>query len=120
MQLAERAGLSPSYISALERDEPNARDGSPRRPRVDKLEKIAKVLNVPADEVMEAAGYLPRSMQMPPRNLAELLAALERLGISQLDRFEGFPADMSEQDYSDLLRDLELTIEIHLRRRLAE
>lgn len=31
-ELSERSGLSVSYISALERDEPNTRDGRPRQP----------------------------------------------------------------------------------------
>ncbi len=44
VQLAERAGISPNYVSALERDEPNARDGSPRRPRLEKVDRLAKAL----------------------------------------------------------------------------
>lgn len=50
VQLAERAGISPNYVSALERDEPNARDGSPRRPRVEKVDRIAKALGVPLSD----------------------------------------------------------------------
>lgn len=56
-QLAERCGISAVYVSALERDEPNARDGSPRRPRPDKVERLAKALGVSVDEARLAAGY---------------------------------------------------------------
>ena len=55
VQLAERVGISANYISALERDEPNARDGSPRRPRIDKIDRIAKALGCPLDEARLAA-----------------------------------------------------------------
>lgn len=48
-QLAKKAGISTNYVSALERDEPNAKDGSPRRPRLDKVDAIAKALHVDMD-----------------------------------------------------------------------
>ncbi|MEP7077074.1 MAG: helix-turn-helix transcriptional regulator [Acidobacteriota bacterium] len=59
IQLAERAGISPNYVSALERDEPNARDGSPRRPRTDKVEKLAKALQVPLDDALPKISRTP-------------------------------------------------------------
>lgn len=62
VQLAERVGISANYISALERDEPNARDGSPRRPRIDKIDRIAKALDCPLDEARLAAGYAPKTI----------------------------------------------------------
>lgn len=58
-QLAERCGISAVYVSALERGEPNARDGSPRRLRQDKVERLAKALGVDVNEALLAAGYAP-------------------------------------------------------------
>jgi transcriptional regulator with XRE-family HTH domain len=58
-ELADYAGISANYVSALERDEPNAKDGSPRRPRLDKVDKMARPLRVTVDEIRVAAGYAP-------------------------------------------------------------
>ena len=63
--LAEAAGVSPSYISALEREEINTKDGKPRQPKVDKVEKIARALGVPVDEARAEAGYAPLSGSRP-------------------------------------------------------
>jgi transcriptional regulator with XRE-family HTH domain len=63
-QLAERLdGISASYISALEREEPNSKDGSPRLPRMDKVDRIAKALRADVNEARLAAGYAPQSNQ---------------------------------------------------------
>ena len=58
-QLATKVGVSVSYISALERDEPNSKDGSPRRPKLDKVDALAKALNAESSEARLAAGYAP-------------------------------------------------------------
>jgi transcriptional regulator with XRE-family HTH domain len=76
-QLAKRAGISVSYVSALERDEPNAKDGSPRRPRIEKVDKIAKALGVLIDDAREAAGYAP--LDPKPKTAKEALQAIEKL-----------------------------------------
>lgn len=60
-EVADRVGISFSYVSALERDVPNSRDGSPRRLRASKVEKLAKVLGVDVNEARLAAGYNPVS-----------------------------------------------------------
>lgn len=98
-QLAKRAGISVSYVSALERDEPNAKDGSPRRPRIEKVDKIAKALGVPTDEAREAAGYAP--LDPKPKTAREALAAIEKL----IPGFEGvlWSKDMTDEDAEDML-----------------
>ncbi len=59
-QLASRvSGVSISYISAIEREEPNSRDGSPRRPRVEKVDALARALGADVSEARLAAGYAP-------------------------------------------------------------
>lgn len=89
-ELAKRVGFSASYVSALERDEPNARDGSPRRPRVEKVDKLAKALGVPKDEARLAAGYAPLGQSGEVIKLPDVgqLAFLKDLPPDQARRYE--------------------------------
>lgn len=61
-ELANRVGISATYISALERDEPNSSEGSARRPRVEKVDKIAEALGVDPAEARIAAGYIAQRL----------------------------------------------------------
>ena len=62
-QLAQKANVSSSHISRLQRGLL-----PPPTPRV--LRRIAKVLGAPAEEAMEAAGYLKPDRNSPtPENL---------------------------------------------------
>lgn len=54
-ELAERARLSKQYISLLVGDRPSTSTGKTPIPRPDKIEKLARALNLPAKEVREAA-----------------------------------------------------------------
>lgn len=58
-ELAKRVGVSVSYISALEREEPTGKYGKPRRASIEKVDRIAKALGIPADEARLKAGYAP-------------------------------------------------------------
>lgn len=122
-ELAKRAGVSVSYISALERDEPNAKDGSPRRPRIDKVERIAKALGVTLDDALLAAGYAPRGpIRYRPKNLEEFINILESWGyefgpgLIDKEKIKSF----TEDDFEDLLervkRDVINEVEIKARR----
>lgn len=115
-ELAERVGISPSYVSAIERDEPNARDGSPRRPKVDKVDKIAKVLKTSTDEARLAFGYAPTVTHLPPRTVPELLRRLEELGVEGIQFFNGLES-FTEEDYADILDDVRTAVELNLARR---
>lgn len=94
VQLAERCGISANYVSALERDEPNALDGSPRRPRLTKVDRMAKVLRVPVDEMRVNFGYAPAKPFTKPATIEELAPKfllnipihLRHVCISRLDR----------------------------------
>lgn len=119
--LAKRVGVSVSYISALERDEPNAVDGSPRRPRVEKVEKIAKALNADMDEARLAAGFAPlHPRNGKPETLAELLDRLTELGVDNV-HFADHDAlrDATPEELQDVLDAVQLAIEVTLRRQNA-
>jgi transcriptional regulator with XRE-family HTH domain len=85
-QLAERVGVSVSYISALERNEPFGKYGRERKPSVEIVDKIAKALQLDRDETRIKAGYAPEQPLIikKPQTLDELIEALEHLGIENL------------------------------------
>lgn len=102
-QLAERSGISANYVSALERDEPNARDGSPRRPRAEKVERLAKALSVDASEALAAAGY--HAEPSPPKTAREALETIERLipGFQGVLLKDGLTDEAAERLLEDLV-----------------
>lgn len=116
VQLAKRVGISANYISALERDEPNARDGSPRRPRIDKVERLAKALGCPLDEARLAAGYAPKTITRKPETIPELVAALEQLGIEAPQPFGGYPKDDDGEGYREVVERIWLDIDMVTKR----
>jgi transcriptional regulator with XRE-family HTH domain len=65
-QLAQMAMSSPTYINYLIRGiNPSARSGK-LRPRAEIVKSIARVLGIPAEEALEAAGLDPRLAQRDP------------------------------------------------------
>lgn len=58
-EVAERAGVSPSYISTIERQQPHTITGIPVRPERDKIMAIAKAVGGSPDEALVLCGYLP-------------------------------------------------------------
>jgi transcriptional regulator with XRE-family HTH domain len=112
-QLAERVGISPNYISALERDAPNAKDGLPRRLRLGKVDKLAKVLRVSEDEARIAAGYAPTQLIGPPQNRRELLDALERIGVAHIE-FHDDIDDKSPEQLQEIFDVIQIAVELTL------
>lgn len=117
-QLAERAGISTSYVSTLERDERHHLTNAPPQPAIDVVESIAKALNVPTDEARLAAGYAPKVMQGPPSNVRDFLTALESLGVPGLEFGHAFSGqhNLSVEGYENLIEDLKLVIDLNLRK----
>jgi transcriptional regulator with XRE-family HTH domain len=117
-ELAERSGLSPSYISALERDEPSGKDGSPRRLRPNKIEPLAKALGVHPDEVRRAvagaSGLLPSTQESRAERLEQVLRSL---GANEFQYVEGIDRikHMSDEEFDDLLRDIMFVVELRTR-----
>lgn len=71
-KLARMAGISMNYVSALEGEKPNTKDGKPRQPRPDKVKKLAHSLGVSTDEAMERAGYVSTRQKMLPKEFEEI------------------------------------------------
>ncbi len=65
-QVAERAGISISYVSTLERSERHHLTNAPPRPAIEVVEAIAKALDAPLDEARLVAGYAPKVLAGPP------------------------------------------------------
>lgn len=111
-QLAKRAGISANYVSALERDEPNARDGSPRRPRIEKVERIAKALSVDPNEALDAAGY--KGEPKKPTTAKEALELIEKM----IPGFEGvlLHDGLTDENAERLLEDFKMLMELENQR----
>lgn len=83
--LAERvssrgASVTLGYISNLERNYYPPKSGETNRPRMQIVDALADALEVPRDEARLAAGYAPETTG-PPQTVADLLKAIERLGV---------------------------------------
>lgn len=115
-QLAKRAGISANYVSALERDEPNARDGSPRRPRIEKVERIAKALSVDPNEALDAAGY--KGEPKKPTTAKEALELIAKMipGFEGVLLYDGLTDENAER----LLEDFKTLMELQNRRAKKE
>lgn len=62
-EVAQRSGLSTAYISQLERHQPHLITNADPQPSRKSVLKIARALNVPAAEALEAAGWSPDENQ---------------------------------------------------------
>jgi transcriptional regulator with XRE-family HTH domain len=74
---------------------------------------IAKALESDEADALAKAGFSAEDPKWKPRNTIELLEALERLGID-VDHVE--PFDLSPDDFSNLLNDIRLVVELRARR----
>ena len=117
-QLAERVGVSVSYISALERGEAGA-TGKDRRPSVELVDKLARALQLDKDEARITAGYAPEQpfSRKPPQTLEELLSALNELGVEgPIFHDEQAVRDAPPEVLADILRTVALAVELEIRR----
>ncbi len=114
-QLGERAGLSTSYVSTIERGQRHSTTNAVPRPTEQTVEKLAAALGVDIDDARIAAGYLPKSMSITPTNAVEFIHALETLGVGHFENIEGIH-NLTPEEYETMLKDLRLVIEVNLRR----
>lgn len=115
-QLATQAGISTSYVSTLEREQPHLITNARPQPTAEIVENIAMALGVPVDEARIEAGYFGTRR---PQNAEEFLEALNALGISGFTfggHMEGI-SDLSPERYQDLLESVRIAIAISLRRK---
>lgn len=60
-ELADKVGISTSYVSTLERSQPHGLTNAPPQPAKHVVISLAKALNTDLDEALLAAGYAPIS-----------------------------------------------------------
>ena len=56
-ELGKIVGVSKQYISNIERAEPSSYTGEPTQPSIDVVDKLAKALRRPVQEMRDLAGY---------------------------------------------------------------
>lgn len=85
--LADKVGMSKQYISVLERAEPHPLTDKPVTPTVEKVELLAKALEVDIDEAREAAGY---SLTRPRNSITIYTEGLTTEDIENITRFANY------------------------------
>jgi transcriptional regulator with XRE-family HTH domain len=83
-RFAEKVGMSPTYLSKVERDEFDP-------PAEEKVKRIAEVLGQNPDELLALAGRvasdLPEIIRRHPREMATFLRAANGLSAQDIERF---------------------------------
>lgn len=113
-QLAARCGVSFSYISALERQQPHSLTGKDIQPKLATVDRLARALGVPIDEARLAAGYAPKYPLKAPETIKELAAVLDKLGVSV--PIETFPDDPHGDGFVEILERIRLDFELVVNR----
>jgi transcriptional regulator with XRE-family HTH domain len=120
VDVAKRVGISVSYVSALEREEPGP-TGKIRKPTVEIVDKIARALSANKDEARVAAGFAPEQpLQRPkPQNVAELMERLHELGVDYDPTFLGGVESIPDDPelLADILADFATLFEMRVRKR---
>lgn len=80
-EIAHKAGVSPSYISTLERRQPHTVTGVPVTPERDKVLSIAKAVGGSADEALVLCGYMPEN----PSEIPEAIRIISFEGLDEKD-----------------------------------
>lgn len=82
-KFAEMVGVSPTYISQIERDEYDP-------PSIERIEKIAEILCLDADELSALAKRTPVDLEMAfhkhPKQIADFLRTARKLDVDQLQQ----------------------------------
>ena len=122
-EVAERARVSVSYISTLERGQKHSTTDAALRPERDKAVAIARAVQGNPDELLLLYGYAPASMSADgkPQTLDELLTRLEALGV---ENFHAINQDALREATPDQLQEVldavKFAIEITLQRQQKE
>lgn len=78
--------------------------------------RIAQALSADTDEALRLAGYAPETLPLgPPQNRKELIEALERIGVEQIQFHEDI-SDKSPAELLELFDAIKLAVEITLSR----
>lgn len=113
--LAERTGISFSYISTLEREQPHSITGKSIQPKRDVVESLARAVNGNVEEALHAAGYATTT-PTKPQTLPELVAALESLGIETPLMYDDLPTDDDGEAFREVVERIWLDVELVTKR----
>jgi transcriptional regulator with XRE-family HTH domain len=114
--VAQRAGVSVSYISTLERGQKHSETNVDIQPDREKVIAIAKAVGGNPDELLLLYEFAPSTATTKPQTVAELLEAIERLGVDHIMFAEDLN-DMTPNDLSDILDSIRNSIEHQLLRK---
>jgi transcriptional regulator with XRE-family HTH domain len=108
--VAQRAGVSISYISTLERGQKHSTTGAELTPDRDKVIAIAKAVNGDIDEALLLCGYAPADTPQP-KTAKEALLAIEKL----IPGFEGvlWFENMTDEDAERMLDAFKAIARLH-------
>lgn len=114
--VANRAGVSFAYVSAIERGQKHSITANPILPKRETIEVLAKAVGGDIDEALLLAGYAPKKPVTKPQTLPELVAALEALGIDAPMMYDDLPADQDGEAFREVIERIWLDIELVLKR----
>ena len=87
-EIAHKAGVSPSYISTIERQQPHTVTGIPVKPEREKVLAIAKAVGGDVNEALVLCGFLPTDASEIPEAIR--IISFEGLDESDLDSIVDF------------------------------
>lgn len=120
-ELAAAAGLKRSTVSSLVTAKPQTATGKPSRPKAETVISLAEALGQDPDEALLMSGHAPEhgSLVHKPRDYAELLKALETLGI-EIDwaTINKNLENYTEQDFAELLERIKFDTDFSVRRKV--
>jgi transcriptional regulator with XRE-family HTH domain len=116
-ELALRAGLSKQYVSLLERGEKHLLTNKPTQPALDKVERLARVLEVDPAEAREIAGYSAQNVRDKPHSVAEFAERLQEMGFDFYSFSLDETAELGPDDLQDLIDQIEANILFKTRRK---
>lgn len=115
--LALKSGLSVSYISTIEREQPHSQSGAELRPEPDKIEKLATALKWKTDDALDLAGYARKDkiFTRKPETVSEFISLLEAAGLDL--QFDADFSNFTPDDFQDLLDDIKAKLFVKSQRR---
>lgn len=97
-KFADRVGLSPTYVSQIEQ-------GNFVPPPVDRIRKMAEILETDADELIVAAGRMAEDVagliEKRPIEMASFLRHAKALTPQQIEQLTKMAEDMSKKPKKD-------------------
>ncbi|WP_227764994.1 helix-turn-helix domain-containing protein [Zhaonella formicivorans] len=111
--LADAANISHTEIHRIEK-------GQRKNPSVPVLKSIAAALNIPSEELLQMAGYIENldiSSQQLEFGLKQLTSKKQKDAALKIIKDISENDDLSEDDFQDIIRQVEICIELARRKK---